>query len=257
MMTVPDSLTTDPHIIVDVAKSPDDRARILREIEGRAWATRHGIRTATTVAQADDGAWVATERLVNEPGNSMTYVESAWETADRLSRLDDPGFLTASATWRAPRLTVPVRAWRLVRSGIRPHTFVQTRRAAAALPDDAMAHHDYHRNNVLNTPSRGGVTVLDWEYTGPGPRHLDILQLIVDLEPEDVAEAAWLLLVDHAPVQDRHLIAVQLRWLALRTWATEAHLPSFAATPAKAARRRRRWVLAQQWADEIDPGAAR
>ncbi len=256
-MTVPASLTTDPQIIVDVAKSVADRARILREIEGRRWAVRHGIRTASTISHADDGAWLATQRLIDQPETTMAYVESAWETAERLSRLEDPGFATGAASWRAPRWSVPVRVWRLMRAGIAPTTFVQTRRAAAALPVDAMAHHDYHRANVLNTPSLGGVTVVDWEYAGPGPRHLDIIHLIVDLPSDELAEAAWRLLLEHAEPGERHLLAVQLRWVALRTWASEAHLSADDSHPFTAVRRRSRWLLAQQWADEIDPGADR
>lgn len=257
MKTTLDSMLADPDVLVDVARSPSDRVRILREVEGRTWASSHGISTATTLAHADDGAWVATQLLVDQPGFSMAYIESAWETAERLRLLDHPRFVTGAATWRAPRRSVPRRAWRLFRAGIDPATFIRTRHAAAMLPNDTTAHHDYHRDNVLNTPAPGGVTVLDWEYTSLGPRYGDFIRLIVDIEPEQLAVAAWQHLLDQAPDDAGHLVATQLRWLSLRTLASEVDLPAHAVQPDEAARRRRRWKMAQQWTAEIDPGVGR
>ncbi len=250
-MSAPATLLRDPDVLVDVASGRADRQRILREVEGRRWAQRHGVPTAATLAVDPDGGWIATRRLAEDGPPDRRYVESAWEVAERLAQLAPPNFVTPAATWRAPLRSRPVRALRLWRAGIAPARFVATRRAAFAGASLVTAHHDYHRENVLNTISRGSVTVLDWEFAGLGPRHADFLRLVVDLEPVALAGEAWFLALEHLPPAERRAAAALLRWLALRTYASEVDLPPDRVQADKVARRRLRWAAVRQWTADL------
>ena len=244
----------DPSLIVYEASTARDVERIRREVEGRRWAAHHGIPTAETVAKDPDNRWLVSQRIWDEPGESPTYVTAALDMAQRIQRLPHPRFTTAGSTWRAPRRSLPVRVRRLLRAGIGLQAFVVARSAYEQLACDATLHNDYHRDNVLNTTgSLGHVTVVDWEFTAVGPRHQDMVRFIVDLRECVVARNAWNLLVDSVPPADRPALATQLRWLTLRTFASEVTVSPWLLDPAKCARRRARWLDAHEWADELSP----
>ncbi len=246
----------DPALLVYEARDARDVLRIRREVEGRQWAARHGIPTAETVAKDPDDRWLVSRRIREQRGESPEYVEAALELSQRIQRLPHPNFTTAGSTWRAPRRSLPVRWARLLRAGIGLQTFVATRTAYEDLACDTTLHGDYHRDNVLNTVAElGHVTAVDWEFTAVGPRHQDMVRLIVDLP--DVAGAcdAWDLLVESVPPADRSALAIQLRWLALRTYASEVTVAPGAVDRARCERRRARWLDAQEWAHELSPPA--
>ncbi|WP_435768487.1 phosphotransferase [Nocardioides sp. SYSU DS0651] len=247
------SYRRDPELVVYEAEEPGDVLRIRREVEGRAWATRHGIPTAETVAKDAADRWLVSRRVHEDPAESAQYVAAALEMSHRIQRLPHPRFTTRGATWRAPRRTVPTRVARLVRAGIDPRTLTAARTAFEALPHDVTSHNDYHRANVLNTSAAGHVTVIDWEFTAVGPRHQDFVRLVVDLQEAETAHAAWRLLVDSVAARQRPALGVQLRWLALRTYATEVTVPPRELDPTKAARRRARWLDARRWAAGLVP----
>ena len=242
---------TDPDLVVFRATSTADVQRVRREAEGRRWAAGHGIPTAEIVAVDPDHRWLVSRRAVDEPGETLAYATAALDVADRIQALPHPRFLTAAATWRAPRRTVPVRVGRMVRAGLELRAFLATRRAYDLLPRDATVHNDFHRHNVLN--SGGGVVVIDWEHAGTGPRHHDAVRLVVTVADTSVAEATWANLVDAVPRGERPALAAQVRWLAMRTYASEIAGAPQLVDPVKLGRHRRRWHLAQQWALELSP----
>lgn len=251
-----ETLTTfldDPDVVVYRAAGPADVRRIRREVEGRRWAASHGIPTVETVAKDDDDRWLVSRRVVDEPGEPMAYVERALEMSQRIQRLPHPRFASEGATWRAPRRSVAVRVTRLLRAGIDLRTFAAARSAFDALHREVTVHNDYHRENVLNSGAMGRVTVIDWEFTDVGPRHQDMVRLIVDIRDPTTAREAWRLLVASAPPADHPSLAVQLRWLTLRTLASEVCVPPRVLNAAKVAHRRSRWADAQAWADELAP----
>lgn len=251
----PQEYAGDPAVVVDEARNARDVVRIRREIAGREWATRHGIGTAETVAVHPDGLWLVSRRARDEPGEPWSYVLAAFDAASRIQDLPCPDFAGSPTAWRAPRRSVPLRAARLLRAGVDLREFVAARTAFDQLPRSVTVHNDFHRKNVLNSGTDGrpgsGVTVIDWELTARGPRHHDLVMLIVDVVDSEVARAAWQLLLDSVPVQEHPALATQLRWLTLRTYTSEITSPSDDTDVAKTARRRERWRAAQQWADEL------
>jgi hypothetical protein len=249
--TLPQKYVGDPSLVVDEARSDRDVLRIRREVAGREWATRHRIPTAETVALDPDGRWLVSRRAADEPGEPWPYVLAAFDVARQIQDLPCPSFVTTAATWRAPRRTVALRAARMLRGGIDLRAFVAARTAFDELPRDATVHNDYHRSNVLSSGSPHGVTVIDWELTSLGPRHQDLVMLLVDIVDPEVAHAAWRVLVDSVPATEHAALATQLRWLTLRTYASEITTPQIPSNPAKTERRRLRWVQAQDWAAEL------
>ena len=252
-MAVPSHYLTDPDVVVDEARTSTGVIRIQRELAGRAWATRHGIPTAETLAADPEGRWLVSRRVADEPGEPWSYVTAAFEVGRRIEELPRPSFVTTDASWRAPRRTVALRVARMLLGGIDLRGFVATRTAFEQLPCDATVHNDFHRSNVLNSGSRDGVTVIDWELTSTGPRHQDLVMLVVDLVDPQLARAAWQLLVDSVPAREHPALATQLRWLTLRTYASEITTAQIPSNPAKTERRRLRWVHAQDWAAELAP----
>jgi hypothetical protein len=248
----------DPELVVYVATNPGDVLRIRREVEGRRWAASHGIPTAETVARDVGDRWLVSRRVADEPGEPATYLAAALEMSQRIQRLPHPCFATSGSTWRAPRRSVPLRVARMAQAGIDLRAFVTARGAVEVLPHDTTVHNDYHRQNVLNTAALGHVTVIDWEFTALGPRHQDMVRLIVDIQDASVAQAAWLMLVDSVPPADHGALAAQLRWLTIRTYASEVTVSRRALNAVKCAHRRERWRHAQSWADElsVDPWEA-
>ncbi|GAB2987272.1 phosphotransferase [Nocardioides montaniterrae] len=246
----------DPDLVVDEARTARDVARILREVDGRAWARRHGIRTADVVASDPDGGWLVSRRLVDVPIESEGFVEAALETALRIQGAPDPGFSDPADGWRASRRGLPWRVARIIGAGIDPRHFAAERAAFSALPHDGAVHNDFHRGNVFNLSTDGGpVAVIDWDLMTTGPRHLDMVQLIVDLDEHDLALHAWELLLSVAAPEARAALATQLRWIAVRTYASALLEPRAEVDRSRLARRRRRWILARSWADDVG-GAA-
>lgn len=241
----------DAGLIVDEARSPRDVQRIRREIEGREWAAQHGIPTAEIVAKDAEGRWLVSRRLTDAPGESTAYVASAFEVSERIQALPLPRFVTAGGSWRAPRRSMPLRVGRMMRAGIGVRAFLAARRAFEMLPSDRPVHNDYHRHNVLNTTALGHVTVIDWEHAGAGPRYHDMIRLVVTIPDVAVAHLAWRMLLDTVPRRDHSALAVQLRWLALRTYVSSINdSPRESHRPAEHPRRVR-WLHALEWADDL------
>lgn len=252
----PSEFESDADVVVDRADSASARHRIRCEVLGRAWAASHAIPTAETVAVAADASWMVSRRVVDQPGESLEFVRQALATAARIEPLTAPVFEGQARDWRAPRRTAPVRLGRMVAAGIEPRAFVKARRAVEALPQDATVHHDYHRGNVLWTPATaGGVTVIDWELLGGGPRFHDAVRLIVEIVDPAIAYEAWDGVVAKAAPGDRSGLAAQLRWLALRTLASAVTAPADDRDAEELARLRERCRVAVDWSAEAAPPA--
>jgi len=245
------SFLGDPDLVVFEATGPDDVRRVRREVEGRRWAESHGIPTAEVVAKDPHDRWLVSRRVDDVPGESPAYVEAALEVSERIQSLPHPRFATPAATWRARRRSVPLRLARMLRYGIEPRAFAAARNEFVQLPSDTTAHNDFHRDNVLNTSALGHVTVIDWEMASVGPRHHDAVMLIVDIGDASLAHATWRTLVDAVAPGERASLATQLRWLALRTYASDVAVPPREREREKCEQRRTRWKEAQQWADEL------
>ncbi len=253
-MTAPSRYTADTTLHVYEAEDARDVRRIRREVEGRQWAASHGIPTVETIDKDPDDRWLVSRRVWDEPGEPATYVVAAQEMSQRIQRLPHPHFATSGQAWRAPRRSLAVRVARLLRAGVDLPAFASTRSAYERLACDTTLHGDYHRDNVLNTTgSLGHVTVIDWEFTGVGPRHQDMVRMVVDLRDVAVARDAWNRLVGSVPSADRPALAIQLRWLALRTYASEVTVPPSRLDPVRCERRRARWSDVQEWAAELAP----
>jgi hypothetical protein len=240
-----DELRADPTLVVDVASGPEDRGRILREVEGRLWAVENDIPTAETVAVGRHGTWLVSKWLDDRPGVSLSYLAAALEVAERIQRATRPGLLPTRDAWKAPRSAALGNAARMLAVGVSPREYVATRAAARAQPCTAMVHNDFHRSNVLDQGDAGGVAVIDWEYLTPGPPHRDFLQLLVNVRDDDLAHQGWELLLHSVGRDGRAAIACQFPWLALRTYASELSQPDV--DPAQRAHNRKRWRQAKEW----------
>lgn len=248
---VPPEYVDDPALVVDEARSGRDVLRIRREVAGRQWAVRHGIPTAETVAHHPQWQWLVSRRAADDPGEPWPYVVAALEVAHRIQTLPYPLFATAGPMWRAPRRSVPLRVAKMLRAGVDLRAFAAARTAFDELPHDATVHNDFHRKNVLNSGPPGDVTLVDWELISLGPRHQDFIMLVVDLHEPEVARAAWRMLVDSVPASEHAGLATQLRWLTLRTYASEITAAASGSDPLKTERRRVRWLQARDWASEL------
>lgn len=241
-----DDLRVDPTVVVFAATEPGDVRRIRREVEGRLWASAHGLPTAETVAVAPDDTWMATRRLPDDPGESQDYLDAAYELARRIESTPVPRFRSAGGSWIAPRSAAVGNAVRLAAAGVSPWLFASTRAAAAQVPHTGTVHNDYHRANVLRT-GPGEVAAIDWEFTTAGPRHHDFLRLLVDVGDADLARGGLERVLRSAPRAEHGSIARQLRWLALRTYGSEVCVPAADRRPDLVERRRRRWQEAFAW----------
>lgn len=241
---------TDASLIVDEARTPADRARILREVEGRRWAVSHGIPTAETVAFEPSGGWLISRRLVDRPGTCLPYLEAALAVALRIQRAPLPRRPPTVDPWKAPRSAAVGNAVRLLAAGVSPREYVATRSAAQRLPATATVHNDFHRSNVLDQGERG-VAVIDWEFLSAGPPHRDFLQLLVNVRYDHLAQAGWEMLLRATGTGDHATIARQFPWLALRTYASQLGAPEVDRDPELLAHNRRRWRQAREWASWI------
>lgn len=243
----------DPDLVVYEYGGPGDDMRVRRELEGRRWAAEHGIPTAETVAFDPAFRWLVSRRVEDEAEESMAYVEAALEMAQRIARLPTPRFSTEGGSWQTPPRGRLRRALLLARHGIRPDAFLAARSAALGLGHSTTVHNDYNRQNVLNSVATAGhVTIVDWEFTGVGPPHHDMLRLIVDLQDPGLARSAWDLLVSTAPRSDHAALSAQFRWLAIRTLGSEVIVPRRDRNLPKTAHRKARVELAHTLADELD-----
>lgn len=239
----------DPEVVVHEATSRTDRDRIRREVEGRRWATKHGIPTAETVAVGPDDAWIVSRRLVDRPGESLPYLEAALEASFRIQRAPAPEMQLSSDAWSAPRSAAVGNAVRLAAAGVMPWEFVRTRATAEAVPSTVTIHNDFHRNNVLRAAD-DAVAVIDWELLSPGPIHRDFLLLLVGVRDDALARQGWEMLRAATPRAEHAALAQQLPWLALRCYAIEICEADYR-RPTELAHHRRRWGQARAWAAEV------
>ncbi|WP_436699581.1 phosphotransferase [Nocardioides sp. BYT-33-1] len=246
-----DELRADPSLVVDEATGPGDRARILREVEGRLWAAEHGIPTAETVAAGRHGAWLVSRRLEDRPGVSRGYLEAALEVAQRIQRAPRPPLAPVADAWRAPRSAALGNAARLLAGGVSPREYVATRATGQRVPCTAMIHNDFHRSNVLRLHEGAGVAVIDWEFLTPGPVHRDFLQLLVNVRDDELAHEGWELLLRSAPADEHDLIGRQFPWLALRTYASQLTAVDDDRDLEQRAHNRRRWRQAKEWSTAL------
>ncbi|MBM7520318.1 phosphotransferase [Nocardioides nitrophenolicus] len=246
-----DDLRRDPSLVIDEARRPADRARILREVEGRQWAAEHGIPTAETVAVGRHGAWLVSRRLEDRPGVSLAYLQAALDVAQRIQHAPRPRLAPVADAWKAPRSAAVANAARLAAGGVSPREYVATRATAQRVPSTAMIHNDFHRDNVLDLGAGAGVAVIDWEFLTPGPPHRDFLQLLVNVRDDDLAHEGWELLLRQAPAAEHELIGRQFPWLALRTYASQLTAADPDRDVAQRAHNRKRWRQARRWSSSL------
>lgn len=210
-----------------------------------------GVAVPAVLAAAEDGSWLLGRQAAPVGGASVQVVREAVALALAVAAGTLP-VLEPVRTWRAPRRTAVPRAARLVRARMPMRAFLSARAAAAALPDDAVAHGDFHLGNLLELDGR--LVVVDWEYLAPAPVGTDALRLWATLEDPQRREEVRVLLHDAVPPSAHGGLEVLARWLALRSLAEAASEP----VPAEreAALRRARSVYEATLSADAWPGPA-
>ena len=90
------------------------------------------------------------------------------------------------------------------------------RRRFKSLPATALAHGDFHHNNVLWDSELGRVHLIDLEFLGPAPAGLDLATMWGSLVSSD--DRAHLLgsMLEGADHQEAERMGLILHWMALR-----------------------------------------
>jgi hypothetical protein len=215
----------DTHFLY-LAVEPAGRERILLEARRLGWARGLGVRAPEVTAMDPDGAWLATALLREDAPAGAAYVGGALDAADRIAAADPaPGVLGGVATRRAARWSLPLRALRMAASPIDVKEFAAAKRRAAAIPDDGLAHGDFHPGNVLFDEPAGTVWITDWEMLDHAPRGTDALTLWCGLERGDDRDLVTDALAAGTSKGERDRLAVLRHWLAIRTLADVALTP--------------------------------
>jgi aminoglycoside phosphotransferase (APT) family kinase protein len=203
-------------VVLEMALNDDGRARIRRELWGRAWAARAGLPTAAVHGADGDGSWLLAEWVEPAPAAGARYLERALAMASALALAEPPPSAPGASVWRSPRRAALVRTGRALAGRMPLRLWWAARRAARALPVVPIAHGDYYHRNVLWRPERDEVCIVDWEYLGPGPRHGDALRLWTVLPTRADRDALLARLFAAAPVAQHREIALLALWLSLR-----------------------------------------
>lgn len=244
-------------VLVVRAEGPQGRRRNLLEVYGRQWAAEQGVPVPRVIDHDPDGAWLVGERIHPGLPAGSEYLELAFEAARRIEEGAEPHPPLAPTTWRNPnRRRTVMRAAKLARGGVSPSVFIRARKAAAELPREVPSHCDFHIGNVLlpgpSSPHSGdAAVVIDFEYLCMGPRYADVIRLITTLVSHDDAVDAFEMLAQRSSRAEWHSIAIQLRWLGLRPLA-ELLATTQRSDHSKIVHARERWILARQWATEIE-----
>jgi aminoglycoside phosphotransferase (APT) family kinase protein len=204
------------NVVLELALDDDGRARIRRELWGRAWAARAGLPTAAVHGADGEGSWLLAEWVPAAPAAGPRYLDRALATASALADAEPPPASPGASVWRSPRRAALARTARALRGRLPLRLWWAARTAARALPQVPIAHGDYYHRNVLWRPDAGEVCVVDWEYLGPGPRHGDALRLWTVLPERRDRDALLARLFAAAPVAQHRDIAMLALWLSLR-----------------------------------------
>lgn len=214
-------------VVVDVATSPHGRQLNLLEVRGRSWARAAGLPTVRVLgADERSGDWLVGELVATAPASGPAYLDHALAVAARLSRQDAPVGGPGRTSWRAARRTRPARLARMLTAGVPLRQFQQVRAAAAGLPQVAVAHGDLTYRNLLHVEGADAVTLVDWEYLGPAPAHVDELRLWSTLKAP--ADRAHLMdgLLRGLPRREHPGVGLLALWLCLRLFAENVAAPA-------------------------------
>jgi aminoglycoside phosphotransferase len=217
---------TDRHFVY-LAGDRAGRERVALEAARLRWAAEQGLPVPPLVSWSEDGAWVVTVRVPDDPPIGSAYVRAAVEAARRLSELPPPPpeILAGTPSRRAPARGRLRRAARLAAGGIDPREFSRVRALALSLPADRLAHGDYQIGNVLHDREAGAVHLTDFEFLGPAPAGTDVLLLWQTLDRDADRDEALESLLEGTGPQERERLAILHRWIALRTLAEALVLP--------------------------------
>lgn len=196
------------------------------EVAARRWASGIGVPTPAILAHDPAGEWLLGERIEAAEPVGAGYVDEALRCADLIAEAEPPALPARASQWRASRWTLLPRTARMVAAGISPLDFRARRSAAAALSTAAVGHGDFYRRNVLATGQQGGVSVIDWEFIGPGPLLADHVRFWSTLRREQDRQRAWDGLRDRArDLPDPQHLSDLVQWLALRLLAENLAAP--------------------------------
>jgi hypothetical protein len=209
----------DTHVLY-VAVEPAGRGRILLESRRLGWAREIGVPVPDAVAMDPEGTWLATALVADDPPRGAAYVGGALDAAERIAGAEpSPDVFGGVATRRAARWSMPLRVLRMAASPIDVKEFAAARRRAGALPEDGLAHGDFHPGNVLYDAAGRSVWVTDWEMLDHAPRGTDALTLWCGLDEADDRELVNEALAAGTSAEERRRLAALRHWLALRTLA--------------------------------------
>jgi hypothetical protein len=209
-------LTTD--CAIHIAHDDRTRTRIREEADRLAWATRNGIPVPAVVDSRPN--WLVTSRARNDGVTTgRPYVEAAIGAARAIAVAAEPppNLRAPVAAHGGGRWAGLVRLSRIVRSPLSPGEFKATRRDAAGLPRDTLAHGDYVLHNILFDGSSASVTIIDWEYLTRAPAHQDLLMLWPRLTEAD--DRALVIEEVERTTKDRRAAGVLHHWLTVRLLA--------------------------------------
>lgn len=190
------------------------------ELDGRAWAAGIDVPAPEALASDPERRWHLARR--GHEVEALTGDLAAAAVAFALRVETGPWHERPHATsWRAPRRTLPLRLAKLVRHRVPIRRFAAARAAVAALPDDGMAHGDYHPGNLLLAGDR--LVVVDWEFLAPAPAGVDVMRLWTTARTPAERTAVREAVLADADDARRHRLGVVGRWLALRALAEAAN----------------------------------
>ncbi|WP_338748871.1 phosphotransferase [Janibacter alittae] len=235
---------------VRVGVDDEGRRRNRLEVQGRAWADRHGIRVPSILSHDPAGAWLVSEDVTSLPQQGRGFVEAGLEIARRVAAATPMVSSESTSGWRAPARGRVLRAGQLWRAGISPAQFMRERGAAHDLPVDTAVHGDLYDSNVLLVDQHS-ATIIDWEHAGVGPRFSDEIRFATTLARDEDAGYAIECILGRARTSDLYSIATQLRWLSLRHYADQLTAEPLVVSRERKDAVRRRWLEAARWADEI------
>lgn len=190
--------------------------RLALEAARLAWAARAGVPVPTIVDFDSQRRWLVVTRAPDDDILGPRYVDAALAAATTLSQATEPLPAGAPRDRRAGRRSLLARMARMTGSPLNLMEFTRVRAEAAEFPRDTTVHGDFHQGNVL---SDGGtaVTVVDFEFVGPGSAGSDIADLWTDLP--DVHDRERLLEGGLAAMPGR-----EEQLLTLLHWSTLRHL---------------------------------
>ena len=212
-----------PGYAVYLAGDDAGRQRLPLEERRVRWAASQGI-PVPEVVELGEG-WLISRRVPRGDQVGPRFVEAVTAAAHLVATAGPPPpeVLAGGRARRAPRHTIALRLARMAASPLSVRLFMDSRRVAAGLAADTLAHGDFIPSNLPFDEERGRVHLVDWEMLGYAPAHTDLLTLWPHLARAEDRQA--LLETALRRSGDRRALAALHRWLTVRALADLTNAP--------------------------------